>query len=609
MRNFFASMFGALLGILIAFFIVCITLIAIFHDKMKRLSQPYTETLSSPSVLVIRLNHPIGERTPPKPFELNFDEDDRALTEKSGLNDILLSIHHAAKDNAIKGIYLNLSDVSAGFATLEAIRNELLKFKASGKFILAFSPLYTHRSYYLASVADEIYLHPLGEILFHGLSAEVLFFKKALDKLGIRMQVFRHGKYKSFVEPFILDKMSPENRLQTRALITSVWDDVLSQIGQSRQLSESTLQLLADSLSLRTSGDAVKYKFVDSLFYTDQISNRLKMKLNISSGKSLPYIGIDDYRKTFEPPGYSSEKVNINGPSIIKEITANSSSKIAVIYGQGDIIEGEGDDESIGADRLARAIKYARLDDHVKAIVLRVNSPGGDGLASDIIWREVVLTRKSKPVIVSMSDLAASGGYFISCAADVIVAEPSTITGSIGVFGILPDAQELMSDKLGITVDTVNTNTHSAAGSVLYPLKPEENAWLQYMIENFYHVFLTRVAEGRNMTVAQVDSIAQGRVWSGAQAKKIGLVDTLGGMDLAVSIAADKAHLVNYSLEELPVQNNPLQKLLERFSSRTEEEILLKEDFPEVNKQLSEMSYYLKTQRIMAKLPYEIHIN
>jgi protease-4 len=586
MRNFFASLFGALIGIFLAFFLVFIIIIGMATHAMHSFKEGKTVTVKPSSILEIKLNHPIAERTMAKPFNFHLgDEEDKVITETVGLNDILADIRHASTDNAIKGIFLNLSEVPTGIATLETIRQALEKFKSSGKFIIAYSVGYSQKAYYIASVADKVYLYPEGELYWKGLGAQIMFFKKALDKLGIQVEVFRHGRYKSFVEPFVLDKMSPDNRLQTKMFLNSIWDDMVNDIGTSRHIKTNTLNQMADSMTIRSAEAALKHSMVDTLYFGDQVLDKLRAKLGLSVNQEIPFMGLDDYRQTFELP-------------------EGRATKIAVIYASGDIVDGAGEEEEIGSLRFVKAIRSARIDDDVKAIVLRVNSPGGSAVASAEIWREIDLAKKVKPVIVSMGDYAASGGYEISCAATEIIAEPATITGSIGVFGLLPNVQALFNDKLGITVDTVSTNAHSVGGSIFYPLKSSEAMVLQAGVEEFYHNFIKRVADGRKLTVAQVDSIAQGRVWTGRQAMKIGLVDTLGDIHLALKVAAQKAHINSYSIEELPNQYNPLRKLLSRFSSE-EESKLMKEELGNLYEPIQELGHLMKTSKqIEARIPY-----
>ena len=591
MKTFFGSLLGSFLGAIIGIIIMFFIIVGIFFGLVKNSKTKEVQNISANSVLEIKLDHAIAERTPENPFNFNFD-DNSPTRETAGLNDIIACIRNAATDSKIKGIYLNLSDIPAGISTIETIRKELKDFKtSSGKFIIAYGVGYSQKSYYLASVADKVYLYPEGEVLLKGLSVELMFYKKALDKLGIQVQVFRHGRFKSFVEPYILDKMSPDNKVQLRGLLTSLWVNMLSDIADSRHLTVGAINQMADSLSISSAKEALQYKLVDSLLYPDQIRAELKTTGLAATDKKdneTNFVGLDEYRRSFST--YKS-----------------SPKKIAVIYANGDIIQGEGDDETIGSTRISKAIREARLDADVKAIVLRVNSPGGDGIASDIIWREVMLAKKEKPVIVSMGDYAASGGYYISCAATEIVAEPTTITGSIGVFGLLPNAKELLEDKLGITTDTVSTNSHSSAPSLSYPLETKEAMVLQHAIEDFYHTFLTRVSDGRNMTVANVDSIGQGRVWSGAQAIKIGLVDTLGSLKVAMRIAAQKANLADYSIEELPHQMSPFHKLLSSFGAQTSE-AFLKEKLGAAYKPMEDIEKIQNTKGVQARMPFDLNI-
>lgn len=583
-------MLGSFLGAIIGLVIIFLITIGIFAGMVKSFKSKEIHPVLINSILEIKLNHTITERTAENPF--NFDLGDNASSrESSGLNDIIACIHNAATDTKIKGIYLNLGDIPGGISSVQTIRKELQDFKKSGKFIVAYSIGYTQKSYYLASVADKVYLYPEGEVFLKGLSAQIMFYKKALEKLGVQVQVFRHGRFKSFVEPYILDKMSPDNKLQLRGLLNSVWGDMLADIGQSRHLTVGEINTMCDSLSISSADEALKYKLVDSLLYPDQVKAQLVNMNRVKGDKKEAenrFVSLDEYRSSF-----STYKV--------------ATQKIAIIYANGDIIQGDGDDETIGSTRISKAIREARLDNDVKAIVLRVNSPGGDGIASDIIWREVVLAKKAKPVVVSMGDYAASGGYYISCAADEIVAEPTTITGSIGVFGLLPNAKELMEDKLGITIDTVSTNTHSAAPSLFFPLEGKEATVLQKAIEDFYHTFLTRVSDGRNMTVAQVDSLGQGRVWSGDQAKKLGLVDTLGSLKVAIEIAARKAKVNSYRVVELPTQMSPFHKYLSQLSTESGE-TFLKNKLGEAYKPVEDIAKLKNIKGVQARIPYDINI-
>ena len=465
-----------------------------------------------------------------------------------GLTDILKNLKKAKTDKNVPGIYLDLSSVQASMATVEEIREGLLDFKKSGKFIWAYSEGYDQKAYYLASTADKIYLTPQGMVFFTGLSTNMMFLKGTLEKLDIKVQVIRHGKFKAATEPLFLDKMSPENRKQTTELITDLWDTMIAGISESRHISRDELNLIADSLKLSRAAEALKYKFIDQIAYKDEFLKDLRSKLGLSEKAKIRTVSMDKYTDVEDHEKKSSSK-----------------DKIAVIYAQGSIGSGEGDDQDIGSDRISRTIRKAREDDKVKAIVFRINSGGGDGLASDIIWREVALAAKVKPVVASFGDVAASGGYYIACASTRIVAEPNTITGSIGVFGIIPNFEGLMKNKLGITFDEAKTNKNSGFISVQRPLTPFEYATIQREIETFYDTFISKVAEGRKLTKAQVDSIGQGRVWSGIDAKRIGLIDDFGGLNKAIEIAADLAKLKSYKLWALPEQKEPLQQIIDEL--------------------------------------------
>jgi protease-4 len=426
-----------------------------------------------------------------------------------------------------------------------------------------------------------------------------MFYKKMLEKLNINVQIFRHGKFKSAVEPFDLEKMSEANRLQTLTYINAMWNQMLIGISAQRGLSVEQLNTIATNLSIRTANDAVTNKLVDEVLYYDQVLTQLKTKLGKKEEDKINLISITKYIEAGDNPDDKDKVVSKN--------------KIAVIYAVGSIESGEGDDETIGSERIAKAIRDARADSTIKAVVLRVNSPGGSALASDVIWREVTLCKEEKPFIVSMGDVAASGGYYISCAADVIVAEPNTITGSIGVFGLIPEAGTLMSETFGITIDTVNTNKNAGIGSVFRPVNELEAQVIQQGVEDVYLTFITRVADGRGMAVADVDSIGQGRVWAGTDALRIGLVDTLGTLDDAIEIAARRAKLGDdYRIKKLPVQKDPFEEFLNGDS----EEIKTKMTEAFVVQQLSvfKEQYFvfrrsqilLNAKGVQARMPYDI---
>jgi protease-4 len=537
---------------------------------------------------MVSLDQPIGERSSDNPFA-HFSFGNPDASKQLGLNDIVSTLKKASADSKVRGIYLELSDVPSGQATIEEIRNALIDFKKSGKFIVSYSEAFTQKSYYLASVSDKIYLNPAGAMEFKGMVGQVMFFKGLLDKIDVQAQVIRHGKFKSAIEPFLFDKMSEANKVQTLTFITGMWNHMLAGISVSRNIPVEDLNAIANEYKIQLPADAVRLKMVDKLMYKDELFDELKGRVDVKNYKDLKFMKLGKYAKADEPDKKSSDNT------------------IAVIYANGNIISGEGDEGSIGSERISKAIRKARLDDKVKAVVLRVNSPGGSALASDIIWREMLLTKKAKPVVVSMGDVAASGGYYISCAADKIYAYPNTITGSIGVFGIIPNMKEMFNKNLGITFDEVKTNPYADYITVTRPMNDAEKKIITGDIENIYTTFITHVSEGRKMTVAQIDSIGQGRVWSGVDAKRIGLVDEFGGLNDAIKEAAKLAKLKDYRTMDLPEQKDTFEQLMEAFTGDNTSVFLKKEMGPAYPyfHYLSQMS---KMKGIQALMPYEFDI-
>ena len=508
-----------------------------------------------------------------------------------GLTELINNIDKAKEDPKIEGIYLELTNLAAGVATVDEIRNALLDFKESGKFVICYSNLYTQSTYYLGSVADEVYLNPEGMIYMKGLNMQIEFFKGTFEKLGIEPEVFRHGEFKSAVEPLIDKKMSDANRIQIKSFMGSIWQYVVANIAKQRHVSTERINLLADRLELWNPKTGISEKLIDSLVYRDQVYDVLKEKTGLSEKKKPNLVDLSDYSKV---PKEKAQK------GLVKE-------KIAVIYAQGDIVSGDGDQNEIGADRFVNAISDARKDSDVKAIVLRVNSPGGYSLAAELIWREIELARQVKPVIASMGDLAASGGYYILCPADTIVASPVTLTGSIGVFGVWWDAGEFFNKKLGITSDVEKTNTYSDFGSVFRPFTSYEKLIVQKSVDRTYRTFVNHVSEGRRMTYNSVDKIGEGRVWSGINGIEIGLVDVFGGLKDAIRIAAEKANLEVYRIVELPKQEEPFELLIReltgemRINSIREE---LGNDF----KYYELLKKAEKIQGIQARLPFSFEL-
>ncbi len=589
MRSFFKIVFASMVGFILSGVLLGIIIISIIVGVVSSADGQKAE-IAPKSVLHITLNAEIQERSQKSPLD-DLEFGGFQANKTIGLNDILSSLKSAAKDDNIKGIYLDLSSVNAGMASLEEIRNALLTFKKSKKFILAYSEVYTQGAYYLASVADKIYLNPQGLLEFKGLNSQVTFYKGALDKLGVEMQVIKVGTFKSAVEPFILDKMSEANRTQVKSFLGSLYDHFLSKVSESRGIAKDSLFSIANELKVQSAADALKYKLVTGLKYKDEVINELKVLTGTDKGDDVKSILLSNYIK--------NNKNVSEGPS---------DKRIAVVYASGEINGGEGDDNSIGSERISRAIRKVRLDDKVKALVLRVNSPGGSALASDVIWREVVLTKAVKPVIVSMGDVAASGGYYISCAADSIIAEPNTITGSIGVFGVIPNIQNFMNNKVGITFDGVKTAEHADLGSITRPLTPGERLIIQREVNRIYDTFTRRVADGRKKTQEYVNSIGQGRVWSGKEALKIGLVDKLGDINDAIAAAARKAKLKEYKLVAYPAMREPLESLLKSGEDKLKENFA-RMQFGDQYKYILELKEVLNSNGIQARMPYNIRID
>ncbi|MBL7948032.1 MAG: signal peptide peptidase SppA [Bacteroidota bacterium] len=589
MRDFFKYFLASVLGFVVGTIVLFFLFLGIVSLLVSSLQSDTEVTVRDKSVVEIRLQYPVKERSSKNPFE-SFDYDAFESRQELGLHDILRNIDKARRDERIKGIFLNLSSLSMGIATLDEIRGALSEFRKSGKFIYAYADSYSQGAYYLASVANTVAVNPEGGVELRGLHTELMFFKGALDKLGIEPEVIRHGKFKSAIEPFTLDKMSPENREQISRLLGSVWNTWLGNISADRKLPKEELQAIADQYRSRKAKDALDLRLIDKTAYFDEVTDDLRKQCGLEEKEKVRYVELQKYNKAYVKPE--------------KEF---SNRKIAVVYAVGEIRSGQGSDEVIGSERISEAIRKARLDTTVKAIVLRVNSPGGSALASEVIWREALLARKAKPLVVSMGDLAASGGYYISCIADTIVAQANTLTGSIGVFGLLFNTQNMWKDKLGITFDTVRTGRFADIGSLSRPLTAEERAIYQEEVEQIYNVFIGHVAEGRNMTTAAVDSIGQGRIWSGTDAKQIGLVDVIGGLETAKSIAAKMAGLDNYRTVNYPEQKEFLQKLMEDFSADAKA-YFAKEELGESYRYYAKLREVLNSQGIQARLPYELFI-
>jgi protease IV len=580
MKNFFKNILSTILGlifglgIIIALFFVAVGLLSSnFSDK--------TPKLKDNSILKIDLSKEVVERSSGNPFDdLNFmnPEPKKQLE----LKQILDNIEKAKSDTKIKGIYIYSPFINAGLSKTEEIRNKLLEFKKTGKPIISYNEMYSSKGYYLASVSDKVFLNPLGTITHQGLSATLMFFKEMLEKLNIDIQIFKVGKFKSAIEPLILEKMSDANRNQLEKLLNSFSENIFDSIASQRNLTLEQVQLDADQLKLTKANVCKDLGYIDDILYEDQVAEKMKIIFEV---EKLNFISLSKY-----------SKIKITN----KKISRN---KIAIIYANGDIISGKGNTQTIGSTTTSKAIRDAREDKNVKAIVLRVNSGGGSALASDVMWRETILAKKEKPFVVSMGDYAASGGYYIACAADTIVANPTTLTGSIGVFGMIPNLKNFYKENFGISIDTVNTNKYSDMG-ISRKLSIFEKNKIQEGVEEIYEVFLSRVARGRNMTIDAVDEIGQGRVWSGHDAKSIGLIDVYGGIEKAVEIAGQLARVEDYRIISLPKKADPLTSLVNDFAEMQISKILF-DGFGFLKYQhIKNLKDLKKEDRIQARIPY-----
>ena len=586
-KKFWRIVFGTMVGLFFSSIIVSFLSIFFMIGIVAAVSSGTSSTvIDKNTVLKIKLDCDITERTADNPFEsMNLG----AYSNSSiGLNDILKALKAAATDDRISGIYLNVYDVPAAFATVEEIRNAIIKFRESGKFVYAYCEGYSQRGYYLATAADKVFLHEKGEMDFRGLAMQIMFYKGLLDKLGVEMQVIRHGQFKSAVEPYILDKMSEANRLQMETLCNSLWETMSENLAEARGMDIDSLNYFADNLIPLNAQDALNHGFVDGILYSRDFEDTLRNLMNIEADKDINSISLSEYAKNCP-----AEKVKGND-------------KIAVLYAVGEIKDGKGSDEVIGSETLCKAIRDAYQDKDVKAIVLRVNSPGGSALASEIIWREIEAAKAAgKIVVTSMGDYAASGGYYISCNSDLIFAEPNTLTGSIGVFGMLPNVQNFLKNKLGITVDVVKSNAHADSYTGMRKLDAVETAKLQATVEECYATFTGRVAAGRKMTVEAVDEIGQGRVWTGKDALRLGLVDKLGHIDDALAAAAKMAKLTDYSVITYPKQKSWFENI---FDTDDKSAQILQRELGDLYEPYAALRNIVEAKGIQARMPMELII-
>ena len=585
MKDFFKFTLASTLGVILAG--IVFTILGIV-TMVGMVASSDTETMvEENSIFVLDLEGTLSERVQDNPFQAMMGEEYQAY----GLDDILASIQKAKDNENIKGIYLQTAFLETSFASLEEIRHALQDFKESGKFVVAYADQYTQEMYYLASVADKVIVNPQGSISWHGLASQPIFFKDLLKKVGIEMQIFKVGTYKSAVEPFIATEMSDANREQVTAFLGSIWGRLLEDVSASRNIPVETLNKYADEMmDLQPTETYLANGLADTLMYKDGVLNYLREISGRESDESLRTLSLEDMKN-----------VKRNVP------LDKSGNIIAVYYAFGGIDDTTSPEEGIDSEKVIKDLRKLREDETVKAVVFRVNSPGGSAYGSEQIWREVVLLKEKKPVIVSMGDYAASGGYYISCAADYIVADPTTLTGSIGIFGMFPNMEELLTDKLGLDFDMVKTNKFADMGTLARPFNSDERAAMQNYINNGYKLFVKRCADGRGMSVEAIEKIAEGRVWTGATAKELGLVDELGGLDKAIEIAAQKAEVEAYSLLTYPAMDDFFSTLMDTGKEHYIEGKLV-ETLGEAYPSIKFIQNVKDMDRIQARMPFDLRI-
>lgn len=557
--NFIKTFLASLLAFFVANFL-WFFLFLIIIGGVAALAGTSTTVVEPKSVLLINLDESIVDQPVNDPLA-GFDLMSMNVQKSISNMQVMHAIEAAAQDENIEGIYINLTGAGvASAALLEEMRGYISSFKESEKFVIAYGETYSQGGYYLASMADSIYLNPVGEMDWRGLAMQVMFYKGLLDKLGVEPQVFRHGTFKSAIEPYIMDRMSPANRTQMETIANSIWGTMVEDIAEERNISIDTLNIYANNLSAMMAEDALQARMVDGLKYEDEVEDILREKLELDADEDIAFVTLGEYIAANPyTPTYSDNKIE-------------------VIYAEGQIVQGVSESGILGSTTLAEQLAEARLDEEVKAVVLRVNSPGGSALASEVMWREMELLRQQKPVIVSMSDYAASGGYYISAPADAIVADATTLTGSIGVFGLMFNAEKVLNNKLGITIDVAKTNPSADMGMPFRAVTAKEREHIMRGIEQVYTTFVNHVADGRNMTFDSVDAIGQGRVWTGNDGKRIGLVDQIGGLQYAIGVAADKAECSDdFMVRESMGEQTGLAALLSSLEARISERKLRKE--------------------------------
>lgn len=589
MKDFLKFTLATVTGIIVSLVVLFFISILVFFSAISS-SEAETQVRKN-SIMMLELNGTLAERSQDNPFDFLLGNNYNVY----GLDDILSSIKKAKENDDIKGIYIQATSLVAGFASLEEVRNALKDFKESGKFVVAYSDTYTQGLYYLSSVADKVLLNPQGSIEWRGLAAAPVFFKDLLAKIGVEMQVFKVGTYKSAVEPFISTEMSPANREQVNAYLGSVWGQVTSDIADSRKVSVEALNAAADEmLMFQPAEESMKCGLVDTLIYKNDVRNYLKTMIGIDKDDRMPVLGLQ-------------KMVNVK-KNVPKDKSGNV---IAVYYASGEIKTGNSsatdNTEIIDPEEMIKDLRELQEDKDVKAVVLRVNSPGGSAYGSEQIWYAVSQLKKEKPVIVSMGDYAASGGYYISCNADTIVAEPTTLTGSIGIFGMFPNAKGL-ADKIGISVDVVKTNQYADFGMLTRPMNDGEKGLMQMYVNNGYDLFLTRCSDGRGISKEELDKIAQGRVWTGSTAKELGLVDELGGIDRALEIAIAKSGVDAYTVMNYPAKEAFFEVLINTRPDNYIKSRILKGTMGEIYQQFNILENFDKYDRVQARVPFELNI-
>jgi protease-4 len=591
MRQFLKFVFATIVGLALFSFLGIMLLVGIAASAGKETKA----VIPANSVLKLDLNYKIPEKSNDNPFAgmsvFNLKPGKKAV----GLTEIKESIAKAKTDDNIKGIYLELGLNDNGLATIEVIRQSLADFRKSGKFVYAYGEVLSQKSYYLATAADQIFINPNGGMELKGFGREIMYYKGMLDKLGIEVQDFHCGAFKSAIEPYIRTDMSEPNRIQLMSIYGDVYRQFLTNISNERKIDTAELNNIVNNLLAETPAKDVELKLIDGAVYYDEVLDKLKTKVGIDKKKDLEFVELAKYATTVEK-------------------SLESPNKIAVVYAEGEIVDGEGEDGQIGGEAFSKIIRKLRTDEKVKAIVLRVNSPGGSALASDVMWRELVLAKKEKPLVVSFGDVAASGGYYIACVGDRIFAQPNTITGSIGVFGLLPNAKKLFNEKLGITFDEVKVTKHGVLGGLTKPLDSEEAAFAQRNVEKTYREFKMRVADGRSkirkevngvtLDTAYIETIAGGHVYTGNQGLANGLVDEIGGLDEAIAYAAKKANLKDYRTKAYPEEKSFAEKITESFTDSKMQ--LVKEQLGDQYEVYRTIEYLKKTKGIQMRMVYDL---